>query len=324
MDGMTPRQLAFSAFAALAAPMTVLCAALPWPAVLLGLAAGGVGLQVLCSAADHGVRMAAPLRGAYLLWYLLLLGRAMDMSSLCYPSQTDYVPVVLLALAVTAAYAGAGTCGRLGAVLWPALAVLLGGLLAFALSDLRWARVAASRTGMDGWVMAAAMGLSLSAVWALVRSREEGRGLRRGYWMAAGLGLATAIVAGGMLGRLQGVVARPLYDMARGVTVLGMPQRLEALLSAALCMGFFLTLSLLCTCASTLVKPWMKGRESWAELCVGVAALALWKPASELPGELWLVLALGLGVLAPAIGAFPSVGKKRKRVKKALDNRREA
>ena len=139
MDDMTPRQLGFSSFAALAAPMTVLCAGLSWPAALLGLAVGGVGFQVLCSAADHGVRMAAPLRGAYLLWCLLLLGRAMDMSSLCYPSQTDYVPVVLLALAITAAYAGAGTCGRLGAVLWPALIVLLGGLLAFALSDLRWA-----------------------------------------------------------------------------------------------------------------------------------------------------------------------------------------
>ena len=324
MDGMTPRQLGLSSFAALAAPMTVLCAALPWPAALLGLAVGGVGFQVLCSAADHGVRMAAPLRGAYLLWCLLLLGRAMDMSSLCYPSQTDYVPVVLLALAITAAYAGAGTCGRLGAVLWPALAVLLGGLLAFALSDVRWARVAASRAEMDGWVMGAAMGLSLSVVWVIVHGRADGRCVRWGYWMAAALGLATAAVAGGMLGRLQGVVARPLYDMARGITVLGVPQRLEALLSAALCMGFFLTLSLLCTCASTLVKPWMKGRESWAGLCVGAAALALWKPASELPDELWLVLALGLGILAPAIGAFPSVGKKRKKAKKALDNRHEA
>ena len=87
---------------------------------------------------------------------------------------------------------------------------------------------------------------------------------------------------------------------------------------------FFLTLSLLCTCVSTLVKPWMKGRESWAGLCVGAAALALWRPASELPEELWLVLALGLGILAPAIGTFPSVGKKRKKAKKALDNRHEA
>ena len=86
MDGMTPRQLGFSSFAALAAPMTVLCAGLPWPAALLGLAVGGVGFQVLCSAAGHGVRMAAPLRGAYLLWCLLLLGRTMNMSSLCYPS----------------------------------------------------------------------------------------------------------------------------------------------------------------------------------------------------------------------------------------------
>ena len=324
MDGMTPRQLGFSSFAALAAPMTVLCAGLPWPAALLGLAVGGVGFQVLCSAAGHGVRMAAPLRGAYLLWCLLLLGRTMDMSSLCYPSQTDYVPVVLLALAVTAAYGGAGTCGRLGAVLWPALIVLLGGLLAFALSDLRWARVATSRAGMDEWITAAAMGLSLSAVWVLVHGRAEERSVRWGYWMAAALGLATAIAAGGMLGRLQGVVARPLYDMARGVTVLGMPQRLEALLSAALCMGFFLALSLLCTCASTLVKPWLRGKENWAALCVGAAALALWKPAAELPDELWLVSALGLGILAPTIGTFTSVEKKKKRAKKALDNRHEA
>ena len=234
--------------------------------------------------------------------------------------------MILLALAGTAARTGARTGARLGAVLWVGLAVLLGGLLACAMAVFSWSKLTASHGLTWGWTEAAALGLAPAALLCL--PREEPGGLRWGFWLAAGLGAAASVVACGVLGSLRVRLQQPLYDMVRGVNVLGIAERLEALLSAALSVGFFCALSLLCAVGTSVVRPWLaRSAHPAAGYGVAAAALALSAPSAALPAETWFALSVGFGVVAPAVlwvlhsGAKKEISKNRK---KGLDKGRGA
>lgn len=313
MDTVSSRQLNYAVFAGMAAPAAMLCSALPWPAALAGL-----GLAGLCwPVARRGLAepLPSPLRGAYLLWILLLMAKLAAMSRACFQDTTGFIPVILLALAGTAARSGAKIGARLGAVLWAGLAVLLGGLLACAMADFTWNKLTASHGLTWGWTEAAALGFAPAALLCL--PREEPGGLRWGFWLAAGLGAVASVVACGVLGPLRVRLQQPLYDMVRGVNVLGSAVRLEALLSAALSVGFFCAMSLLCAAGASVVRPWLV-RDAYPTAGYGVAAaaLALSAPAATLPGETWFALSVAFGLMAPAVLWVLRSGSKKETSKK--------
>lgn len=72
---------------------------------------------------------------------------------------------------------------------------------------------------------------------------------RTGGWLAAGIGLcaAAALCAAGTLSpRVAGEEAFAVYTMAKSVSVFGVMERLEPVVSAALTAGGFCLLSVLC------------------------------------------------------------------------------
>ena len=290
---MSERQMGFTVFAGLAAPMALLCAATAWPAVLLGLSVAVLGVQL----GGRGGRMPQWLRGVHFIWCALLLAKAASMSRVCFQDMTGVVPVVLLALAAVAGREGVELPGRLGALLWPAVAVLTVALLAFSTADFRWERFASAGGNAEGWVPVAALGLSPLALRDGQISTEQGRGICWGCWMAAALGLGSSAVCCGVLGKLQTVLQQPLTDMVRGVSVLGIAERLEALLSTALCIGFFVGLCALCAVGNGYMQA-ERRRPGW---WVAIAALALSGTVDLLPDAIWFGLNAGLGVIVPLL-----------------------
>lgn len=308
-DQMSNRQLGISLFAGLCAPLAVVCSAYPWPGVLLGLGVAGLGNVLMVRAAKHGATFPAFLRIAYLLWTLLIMAKTAELSRACFQDSTGFIPLVLLALSAAAAQRGAATCGRLGAILWIALAALLGGLLVCAAQDFAWPRFVAQRGAEDGWPVIAAVALSPAALLVLLPKRESS-GLNWGYWMAAIAGLAASVVSCGVLGSLRPHLAQPLYNMVQGVSVLGVAERLEALLSAALSIGYFLALSFLCAAAGAQVRPLLPAEaDRWISTGVAAAALALYRPVQALTAEGWVWLAVLFGLALPFVMALAPTEK---------------
>ena len=97
-----------------------------------------------------------------------------------------------------------------------------------------------------GRVPFAAMTAALSPMAVLY---VRGGARRTGGWLAAGVGLcaAAALCAAGTLSpRVAGEEAFAVYTMAKSVSVFGVMERLEPVVSAALTAGGFCLLSVLC------------------------------------------------------------------------------
>jgi len=287
---MSERQVAFAVFAAMAAPVALVSAGMAWPAVLLGASAAALGLTLAAKGP-----LPRGLRYAYLLWCVLLMGKVAAMSRACFQDAAGIIPVVLLGLAALGSRQRE-TIGRLGALLWPAVAALILGLLAFSVSDFKWARFAEMRGNMDDWGNVAALCLSPMVLCSCVKERK---GLQWGGMAGCVLGILVSVICSGVLGNLQGVLHQPLYDMVRGVSVRGVAERLESLLSVALCVSFFVALSLLCSVGvSVVTEEEIRGHEAW---WVALGGLAVSGVINEVPDSIWVGLSVILGVLVPII-----------------------
>ena len=314
-ERVTSRQISLAVFTGMSAPLALIAGAMPWPSVLLGLVVGGILVHLLPTADGEP---SAFLRSAYLLWTLLMMAKTAELSRSCFQEATDYVPMVLLALAAASTRRGASVSGRLGAILWPVIAALLGGLLLCAAQDFHWTRFALSHGDSGGWMTVTA--LSLAPTVLRVLATTSSHGLRSGWRASAALGLAASVICCGVLGSLRPQLDQPLYQMLRGVSILGVTERLEALLSAMLCVGCFMALSLLCAVSVELAKPYLPERVNrWCSTGVAAAALALYRPVSALPAAAWVVFGVVFGVGVP-------LGEKiwDKKAKKELDKGEEA
>lgn len=154
-------------------------------------------------------------------------------------------PLTGLLLLLAAAYAaerGEETVLRSGAILFFFLTAVEAVILGFSAVQVRAAWLAPQ----TGRVPFAAMTAALSPMAVLY---VRGRARRTGGWLAAGVGLcaAAALCAAGTLSpRVAGEEAFAVYTMAKSVSVFGVMERLEPVVSAALTAGGFCLLSVLC------------------------------------------------------------------------------
>ena len=179
-----------------------------------------------------------------LLGGALLLGGAARALCAIYPESRGG-PLTGLLLLLAAAYAaerGEETVLRSGAILFFFLTAVEVVILGFSAVQVRAAWLAPQ----TGRVPFAAMTAALSPMAVLY---VRGRARRTGGWLAAGVGLcaAAALCAAGTLSpRVAGEEAFAVYTMAKSVSVFGVMERLEPVVSAALTAGGFCLLSVLC------------------------------------------------------------------------------
>lgn len=178
-------------------------------------------------------------RGALWLlscWNFLILGAAAGHLCAAYPTGTPY-PIVGLVLLLMAAWAaGKGAAEPAGAIVFFFVAGLYALLLAFALPE----TVATAPEWTPSWTLLPG---ALSPVCALWLCRPDGARTRVWPWLLGGVTLATlcALVCGDVDGDF------PFYTMAQSLSIFGVVERFEPLVSVGLTAGGFCLLALLCS-----------------------------------------------------------------------------
>ena len=245
-ERISGRQLRALVLTAGAAPVFSLTCSLGWAwAAAAGAAAWGI-LWLLF--AFWPVDPPRPVRAAgAVLWFALAVW-AGRMSAESFPdtARSAAAAALITGLAALAAGRGPAVLGRCAGILIWITAALFGVVLICGLTQMRteWLRPSDCRPALRPAAV-----LLLPAAALPLRGRTEG-GAGRGFGAVFGISTAAAAAAGAVIvGVLSPALAREpmaFLTLARSVSILGVIQRFEALISGALLMSGF------CLCALLL------------------------------------------------------------------------
>ena len=306
-DSFSPRQLCALMATSLAAPLVTICASRSWQWVLLAAAAAGIFYIYIVWAAGgvpprtgygrmlrlaYGRAGGRVLMGLYWIWLLLSTGLAANMSAGAFPQDQSLplIPLTLVLLAALVAAKGPGAACRFGGTLFLLVAALLGCNLAFGAVDIQARNLLPAGTVGEAAVPLAV--LLLPAAGLFFRDRAEGRASAylRWYLLAAALAVAVSIVCVGALGRpLAQAVEHPFWTMTRSISVLGVMERFEAVISSLLSVSFCCLLAFLLTLGgktlSSAAPVLGESPSVWVSAALGFAAIWL---APYIPTWVWL------------------------------------
>lgn len=216
--GKADKQHSLWYHAALLVPIVHSASMVSWTSVLLMI---GVGLLGRCS------KWAA---GWVLLvqkcWSAVVVGTFLQWSSGYWVSLPfgTVAPLMLLVL-VWWTVSVQGKAPRIGCVLlWP-IAILLGAVLLSGISEVRWEYL------KPNWKMT---DLTLLALLLIPAKSAKGTS-----WLPAA-GLSVSIVATGVLSvGVADAAASGIYELSRSLSLLGVAERFESLVAAAMTLGFY-------------------------------------------------------------------------------------
>lgn len=254
--------------------------------------------EIMCGTFGWGGKVLAVLT---LLWTILIMGWTANLADTAFPMVDGFPGLgwVLLALSAWGAWKGPGACARCSGVLCLFLIALYGVVVLFAVPDVTWQWLKPT-TNWEQGIWAAGIFLLPAGVWYVPCERS-----RKGpVWaMMCLLPLFAAAVAAVTAGVLSPELASsrpvPLYDLAQSVSLFGVVERIESLLSAATTMGVFSLLSSMVCAAQTLadqVRPWR-----WSGTAACVLAGTGMVLSKDMPVELVAIGALVFWLVIPVI-----------------------
>lgn len=253
------------------------------------------GLAALLPAAFGGVgRILAALT---LLWTVLAMAWTANLADTAFPMVEGF-PVLgwtLLALAAWGSRRGAAACARCAGVLYLFLLALYGAVTVFAVPDMRLANLRPTG-GWEQSLWACGLFLLPAGVWYAPCRRSKTK--MTWAWLLPSLlaALLAAVTAGVLSPALAESLPVPLYTLAQSVSLFGVMERIEPLLSAAMTMGVFCLLSSMACACRALAAQWTPWKGSGAAACVLSAALMGLSRALTLPmitagaAVFWLLL----------------------------------
>ena len=239
-DRVSSRQLGALALTAAGVPVFRFCCRVSWPWVLLGGLAAAATLSAL-TAIQNRRRGAAPASllalplGAGALW-------AAWESSFAFPETAGnwLASALVLVLAAWAACGGPAAAGRCAGILLRVTGALYGAVLVFSLPQVKGAWLVPGacppRAALGIWAALLLPGAALLLAPAL---GEDQRLPHWPWWAAAALGTAAAALTGGILSPALQPEPEAFRTLARGVSVLGVIRRFEALVNGAMLMSGF-------------------------------------------------------------------------------------
>ena len=192
------------------------------------------------------------LLGLTLLWNLGAIGMGVRMLESIYPTGKGgpLLGLLLLLLAVYAGEQGGTVLSRVGAVLFLFLGVFFGIIFAFGLPQIhgQWLEPVKKIP----WALFPAL---LAPVPLFYLCGEEKSNPLP--WLAGGIALVVAgavFCAGSLSPRVVVEEAFPFYTAVKSVSVLGVMERMEALVSAALTAGAFALMGMVCAVNGKIMK----------------------------------------------------------------------
>lgn len=258
---ITGKQSAAWLAAALAAPLAQTASACSWP---VALAVGGICLLTCWGVVKYTTKPDGWVRILQSLWACVILSELLHWSTYCWPAHQSgwAVPLTLLLLALWAAGSGKEKAARVGCVLFWPLALLLGAVLLSGVPDMKLQNLKPVWQMPDAHLITV---LLLPALWRPGEGKGNGR-------MLTGLMLfaltASAVTAGVLSPAVSGGMRAPIYELSRSLSLLGIAERFESLVAAAMTMGYFTVLTYLLS----IPKSTWKGKKGlWG--CTAFSAL---------------------------------------------------
>ena len=259
------------------------------------------------------------LQVATLIWLVVVMAWSANLADSAFP-MVDGFPTLgwtMLVLAAWAGWKGASACAGCTGVLCLFLLILYSIVAVFALPDIRLENLRPYGVWQNG-IRAVGLFLLPAAVWYLPCRKNR----KQAMWIAAvllllGSVVLAAVTAGVLSPLLAASRPSPVYMLAQSVSLFGVVERIEPLLSAAMTMGVFCLLSsMACACRELSQKSW-----GGAAAC-GAAAVLM-----GVVGRLD-ISAISAGSIA-AFLVVPSAAvstrkKDRKKAKKPVDNSGES
>lgn len=208
------------------------------------------------------------------------------------------VGLMLLALAAWSAFKGTSACARVGTVLFWFVLVLYLILLGAGVKDVKlsWLRPGLGEVNGVGCVLL----LTPAAASIHLYKRKENikpRLLLIGIFCT----VAAAVTSGVLSPHMASKIQNPFYEMTRSLNLLGQARRFEAVLSAAMTVGWFCLQSVFLSLCANLADNLRPGLGRWGILgAIPVAAIVLLCDL-HIPGAVLLVLCTVFWVFVPVI-----------------------
>lgn len=195
-------------------------------------------------------------------WIILVMGRCACLVDTAFPMVDGFPTLgwVLLALAAWGSRKGAKACAGCSGILSLFLIALYGVVTVFSVPDVQLPYLVPQSSWEDG-VRTVGFFLLPAAVWYVPVTRRKGKKQAMILLVPIAAAALSAVTAGVLSPELARQTEVPVYELSRSVSVLGVVERIEPLLSAAMTMGLFSLLSAMaCACqmlADEIVPtPW--------------------------------------------------------------------
>lgn len=261
---------AWLAASASAVTATCLCG-IPWLSVLLGTAGAALS-WLLLDAALRPCGMAPVLPAAFgplgkfvvvltMAWTVAALAWSANLAVTAFPMVEGY-PVLgwtLLALAAWGSWKGAAACARCAGVLCLFLLALYGLVTVFAVPDVTPAYLLPQVSGADVFTVLGLFLLPAGVFYVPCRRHRPGLVWQGAVILPLAAAVLAAVTAGILSPELAASLPTPLYLLAQSVSLFGVMERIEPLLSVAMTLGVFcLMASLACAfrALGAQLKPW--------------------------------------------------------------------
>lgn len=257
-DRISARQLGALALSSAGLPVLRVCCRVSWPWVLAGSLAAAGSLCLLTELWERRAGGGRRLFGRLLSPLLLAgaLGAAWE-SGYAFPETAGswLAAALVLALAGAAAWIGPAAPGRCAGILLWSVGGLCGAVLLFSLPQVRAERLYPAGGPSDALRVWGALLLPGAALWLKPALGPDQRLPRWPWCWSAGAALAASLVTGGILSPPLARDPEAFRTLARGVSVLGVIRRFEALVNGAMLMSGFSLCVLLLSAAALPWKP---------------------------------------------------------------------
>ncbi len=207
-------------------------------------------------------------------WLTVFLGGLSKISSACW-MEVDASPAIsvnLLILAALAAHRGAVQGARTGATLMWLVLPVLGVVLLAGTTDIEPKWIRRELEIPDGMLV----GLLLFPCLGMYLPRESAKASR---WTAFILGVvavaASALMDASMGSEIASTAASSFYEFSKGVNLLGVAERFEALVGCALTAGWFALFTLILCAVYHLTEKIFSPASKWSVWIVAAASAGL-------------------------------------------------
>ena len=196
-----------------------------------------------------------------MIWNVVAMGWAATLADTAFP-MVDGFPVlgwVLLAAAAWGSWKGAASCARCCGVLSLFLLFLYGIVVTFALPDVQWKNLILTGNWKESIWIVGLMLTGMGAWYVPCHKNTKKPGWTMVLFLPIGIFVLSVITTGVLSPALVAVSQVPLYEVAQSVSLFGVVERIESLLSAAMTMGVFAllsTMSAACQCLGNELKQW--------------------------------------------------------------------